>query len=101
MGAMAARGKREEREEREGEGAAAADETTPQKTRGEAKESAVRPLEDSLDEFVPGIEILDRDLVFEGGARADLAGVDPSGRLHLVVVAGRIPIARCWTRSMP
>jgi len=32
--------------------------------------------------------VLDRELVFEGGARADLAAVDPSGRLWLVQLAG-------------
>jgi hypothetical protein len=40
-----------------------------------------------LDEIVPGLEILDHELQFEGGARADLAGVDPAGRIHLVLVA--------------
>jgi len=38
----------------------------------------------ALDEIVPGIEVVDRDLVFEGGASADLVAVDPSGRLYLV-----------------
>jgi hypothetical protein len=37
-----------------------------------------------LDESVPGLEVVDRELVFEGGARADLVAVDPSGRLYLV-----------------
>jgi hypothetical protein len=45
-------------------------------------------LVDGLDEIVPGISVLDSELAFEGGARADLAAVDPSGRLHLVLVAG-------------
>jgi hypothetical protein len=40
-----------------------------------------------LDEIVPGLAIVDRELVFEGGARADLVAVDPSGRLHLVLRA--------------
>ncbi len=36
---------------------------------------------------LPGIEILDRALEFDDGARAELAGVDASGRLVLVQVA--------------
>jgi hypothetical protein len=36
---------------------------------------------------VPGIEILDRDLVFDDGGRADLAAVDPNGNLYLVLLA--------------
>lgn len=42
---------------------------------------------EGLDEIVPGLHVLDRELVFEGGARADLAAVDPSGRLYLVLLA--------------
>jgi len=37
-----------------------------------------------LDEIVPGLVVIDRELAFEGGARADLVAVDPSGRLYLV-----------------
>jgi len=36
---------------------------------------------------LPGIQVLDRGLVFENGGRADLAAVDPSGRLVLVLLA--------------
>ncbi len=39
-----------------------------------------------LAEVLPGIEILDRELEFDGGARVDLAGVDSGGALVVVVV---------------
>ncbi|MEQ1893807.1 MAG: hypothetical protein ABL998_14800 [Planctomycetota bacterium] len=45
-------------------------------------------LVEGLEELVPGLSVLDRELVFEGGARADLAAADPSGRLWLVQLAG-------------
>lgn len=44
-----------------------------------------------LTEVLPGLEILDRDLVFEQGGRADLAGVDGGGRLVLVLVVDANP----------
>ncbi len=44
-------------------------------------------LEAGISEALPGVEILDRDLVFDT-AHADLAAVDPVGRLVLVLVAG-------------
>jgi hypothetical protein len=81
---MAARGKKDDEAER-GE-----DEPAEEK-RGRAKATESGPLaalSAGLDEIVPGLEVLDRELVFEGGARADLAAVDPSGRLHLVLLAG-------------
>jgi hypothetical protein len=78
MAAMALRGKKEEAEGSAAEG---------ERERGKGAEPALPPWTAGLDEIVPGIEVLDRELVFEGGARADLAGVDPSGRLHLVQLA--------------
>jgi len=45
-------------------------------------------LEAGISEALPGVEILDRDLAFEPGGRADLVAVDPLGRLVLVLVAG-------------
>ena len=44
---------------------------------------------EGLEDVLPGIEVVDRDIVFEGGARADLAAVDPSGRLVLVLLVTR------------
>jgi len=44
-----------------------------------------------LEEVVPGFRILDRDLVLDEGARADLAGVDLAGRLILVLLANEDP----------
>lgn len=41
-----------------------------------------------LEELVPGLAVLDRELVLEGGARADLAASEPSGRLVFVQLAG-------------
>ena len=90
---MATRARKEEEPERSAEradaGAAAEAEDKP-RSRGRAQEARgpLAALTEGLDEIVPGIEILDRELSFEGGARADLAGVDPSGRLHLVLLAG-------------
>jgi crossover junction endodeoxyribonuclease RuvC len=65
--------------ERADAGAAAEAEDKP-RSRGRAQEARgpLAALTEGLDEIVPGIEILDRELSFEGGARADLAGVDPS-----------------------
>ena len=44
-----------------------------------------------LEEVVPGFRILDRDLVLDDGARADLAGADLGGRLILVLLADENP----------
>jgi len=52
-----------------------------------ARRGALSALASGLEEIVPGIEILDRDLVFDEGGRADLACVDPSGKLYLVLLA--------------
>ncbi len=98
---MAARGKKEDESEppepteppgstEEGE------ESAGERPRGKRSQESSRSgplaaLSAGLDQIVPGLEILDRELVFEGGARADLAGVDPSGRLHLVLLAGEDP----------
>ena len=46
-----------------------------------------RALEAGLTDLLPGLEILDRDLVFDEGGRADLAVVDAVGRLFLVLLA--------------
>lgn len=46
-----------------------------------------RALEAGLQEILPGIVVLDRDLVFDEGGRADLAAVDAAGRLILVLLA--------------
>ncbi len=48
---------------------------------------ALIALASGLEEIVPGLEILDRDLVFDEGGRADLVGVDPLGNLYLVLLA--------------
>jgi hypothetical protein len=81
---MAARGKKDEELEKGGEEAGRA--------RARAEElreerGAHAALVQGLDEVVPGLEVLDRELVLEGGARADLVAVDPSGRLYLVLFA--------------
>lgn len=47
----------------------------------------LRALEEGLEDVFPGLEILDRDLVLDEGGRADLAALEPSGRLVLVLVA--------------
>jgi hypothetical protein len=44
-------------------------------------------LEAGISEALPGVEILDRNLSFDPDGRADLAAVDPMGRLVLVLVA--------------
>lgn len=58
--------------------------------RGEADGDAglLDALSDGLDEIVPGLAVIDRELTFEGGARVDLAAVDPSGRLYFVLLVG-------------
>lgn len=59
------------------------------KARGQgAGDDVLTALLSGLEEVLPGIEVIDRELVFENGGRADLAAVDPSGRLVLVLVAG-------------
>jgi hypothetical protein len=90
---MAARGKKDDDPERGPERAPErADEEAPAEKRPRARAAEERgplaALIEGLDEIVPGLEVLDRELSFEGGARADLAAVDPSGRLHLVLLAG-------------
>jgi len=94
MAVMATRAKREDEPERSAERADPAEageaRVESPRARGRAQEARgpLAALTEGLDEIVPGLEILDRELAFEGGARADLAGVDPSGRLHLVLLAG-------------
>jgi len=46
-----------------------------------------RALEAGLQEILPGLTVLDRDLVFDEGGRADLAAADATGRLILVLLA--------------
>ena len=55
------------------------------------REGVVEALETGLSEALPGVEVLDRGLEFDDGVRADLAAVDPVGRLVLVVVAHAEP----------
>jgi len=67
-----------------------ADAAPPAARRGRAPDVPEGPLgalADGLDEVVPGLEVLERELVFEGGARADLVAVDPAGRLYWVLLA--------------
>lgn len=89
---MATRGKKDDEPERgpEREDAAPAGERRP-RARSDEERGPLAALIAGLDEIVPGIEVLDRELVFEGGARADLAAVDPSNRLYLVLLAGEDP----------
>src|SRR5262245_56460227 len=97
---MAARGKKDDDSEREPERdepepEAAPTEKRPRRAHVEPTEPTdpteergpLTALTEGLDEIVPGLRVLDRELVFEGGGRADLAAVDPSGRLHLVLLA--------------
>jgi hypothetical protein len=77
---MAARAKKEE------EGAPE-DPRPETRARAEAERDPLAALVEGLAEIHPGLEVLDRELALEGGARADLAAVDPSGRLHLVQLA--------------
>ena len=53
---------------------------------GAERRGALEALRLGLEEVLPGLEIIDRDLSFEGG-RADLVAVDSSGRLLLVLLA--------------
>lgn len=88
MAAMAARGKKDDDPERAPD-RAEVEASEGLRPRAKAEERGpLAALSEGLDEIVPGLEVLDRELVFEGGARADLAAVDPSGRLHLVLLAG-------------
>jgi hypothetical protein len=91
MAAMAARTKKDDEPERPAEPAEEAGAGERRSRARAAREPDERgplaALAAGLDEIVPGIEVLDRELVLEGGARADLAAVDPSGRLYLVLLA--------------
>jgi hypothetical protein len=78
---MAARGKKDDGETSEGE-------RPERRAASSADPGPLASLLAGLDEIVPGLEVLDRELRFENGARADLAAVDPSGRLFLVLLAG-------------
>ena len=90
---MATRSKKdEEAAERAREADEAPDEAAekPRPARAKKEESErsslLGALSAGLDEIVPGLEILDRELALEG-ARADLAAIDPAGRIHLVLLA--------------
>ena len=62
--------------------------STPRRSRPNGRQAEVlSALFSGLEEVLPGIQVLDRELVFENGGRADLAAVDPSGRLVLVLLA--------------
>jgi len=84
---MAVRGKKDEKDDE----SERPDADTPGEKRARQKSDEERgpldSLSEGLDDIVPGLEILDRELVLEG-ARADLVAVDPAGRLHLVQIAG-------------
>jgi hypothetical protein len=54
---------------------------------GGERRALVQALETGLEEVRPGLTIIDRDLRFDGGARADLAAVDSAGRLALIQIA--------------
>jgi hypothetical protein len=81
---MAARGKKDDGAEGQAEGERAERRASSAGAEG----GPLAALVAGLDEIVPGLEVLDRELTFENGARADLAAVDPSGRLFLVLLAG-------------
>lgn len=51
------------------------------------REALLEAVASGLDDVLPGLELVDRDLVFDEGGRADLACVDESGRLVLVLLA--------------
>lgn len=78
---MAARGKKDDEAEKGGE------EAGRPRAKADEERDPLAALIAGLDGIVPGLEVLDRELAFEGGARADLIVVDPSGRLHLVLLA--------------
>lgn len=94
---MAARGKKDDEPEpdepeRPAEGGAGEKRARARATPAAAEDpSPFAALEAGLDAVVPGLTVLDRELVFEGAGRADLAAVDPSGRLHLVLLASEDP----------
>jgi hypothetical protein len=79
---MAARARKEDEADK------GAEEASRPRARAAEEGGSTAAWVDGLDEIVPGLEIVDRELLFEGGARADLVAVDPSGRLHLVLRAG-------------
>ncbi|MCZ6598465.1 MAG: hypothetical protein O7B99_12555 [Planctomycetota bacterium] len=54
-------------------------------------EHLLRDPEATFEEILPGVEILDRELEFDDGSRADLAAVDGAGRLVLCLFAGDDP----------
>jgi len=92
---MATRGKKDDEPERSSPEEPEAGESSDRpRARGKPSEESdengnlLGALGSGLDEIVPGLEILDRKLVFEQGGRADIAAVDPSGRLYLVLLAG-------------
>jgi hypothetical protein len=80
---MAARAKKDEEAEKEAD----AEEASRPRARTPEESDAKAAWIEGLEEVVPGLEIVDRELSFEGGARADLVAVDPSGRLYLVLRA--------------
>jgi len=61
----------------------------PKKTAPDDDELLLAALRAGLEEALPGLEIVDRDLVLDERGRADLAAVDASGRLVLVIVAAK------------
>lgn len=81
---MATRTKRDDDGKNEDEGA----ERPPQRGATPSERDPLAALLEGLDELVPGLVLVDRDLELEGGLRADLAAADPAGRLWLVRVAG-------------
>lgn len=59
----------------------------PAEGRADEEGELWRALEAGLQEILPGLEVLDRDVAFDEGGRADLAAVDGAGRLVLVLLA--------------
>ena len=51
------------------------------------RDGLLAALQSGLEAALPGLEVVDRDLVLDERGRADLAAVDPSGRLVLAIVA--------------
>lgn len=56
------------------------------------RQGVLTALEAGLNEAMPGLEVLDRNLEFDDRVRADLAAVDPRGRLLVVLVAHEDPL---------
>ena len=81
---MATRTKRDDEGKGEEEGA----ERPQGRPAASGERDPLAALLEGLDELVPGLELIDRDLELEDGLRADLAAADPAGRLWLVRVAG-------------